>query len=82
MFIVLKHCKGSGDTADCYGLNNPDFESGQGKDSFLFFEASRLALRPTQPKNRCLPQVKQHVTKFGAHFKTNLIRKHKSKPNV
>jgi hypothetical protein len=27
-----------------YGLNNSDFESGQGKDSFLFSETSRLAL--------------------------------------
>ena len=27
-----------------YELNNPDFESGQGKDSFLFSETSR----PTQ----------------------------------
>jgi len=32
-----------------YELNNPDFESGQGKDFFLFSETSRLALRPNQP---------------------------------
>lgn len=31
-----------------YELNNPDFESGQGKDSFLFSESSRLAPRPSQ----------------------------------
>jgi hypothetical protein len=32
-----------------YKLNNPDFESGEGKDSFLFSETSRLTLRPTHP---------------------------------
>jgi hypothetical protein len=32
-----------------YELNNLDFESGQRKDSLLFSETFRLALRPNQP---------------------------------